>query len=79
MPQDNFGNSYTYKNSGTNGEGNHYCTRDFGPNVSNPNSYHYSNSDGSYYYSNPDGSTYHNNGKGESTYTPPASNPAPKK
>ncbi|KAJ6003991.1 hypothetical protein N7522_005636 [Penicillium canescens] len=64
MPEDNYGNSYTYNNSGQNSQGNHFCVRDFGPD--------YSNQDGSYYYSNPDGSTYHNDGQGNSTYTPPA-------
>ncbi|KAJ6100429.1 hypothetical protein N7499_000059 [Penicillium canescens] len=55
MPEDNYGNSYTYNNSGQNSQGNHFCVRDFGPD--------YSNQDGSYYYSNPDGSTYHNDGQ----------------
>ncbi|KAH8743774.1 hypothetical protein F5883DRAFT_655603 [Diaporthe sp. PMI_573] len=63
---------YSYKSSGSNSQGNHYCTRDYGSGASNPNSYHYSNSDGSYYYSNPNGSTYYNNGHGISTYTPPS-------
>ncbi|KAJ6036105.1 hypothetical protein N7540_000384 [Penicillium herquei] len=67
------GKEFTYKNSGTNSQGNHYCTRDYGPSAANRNSYHYSNTNGSYYYSNPDGSTYYNNGKGDSVYTPPAS------
>ncbi|KAL1794746.1 hypothetical protein ACET3X_006562 [Alternaria dauci] len=44
---------YTIISSGTNNQGNHYCRRDYGPGASNPNSYHYSNTDGSYYYSNP--------------------------
>ncbi len=34
-------------------KGNHWCTRDYGSG-SNPNPYHYSNTDGSYYYSNAD-------------------------
>ncbi|KND91287.1 hypothetical protein TOPH_04076 [Tolypocladium ophioglossoides CBS 100239] len=67
MPQD-----FTYKSSGTNREGNHYCSRDYGDNVANPNSYHYSNTDGSWYYSNPNGSTYFNNGRGGSVYTSPS-------
>ncbi|KAJ5761764.1 uncharacterized protein N7511_005146 [Penicillium nucicola] len=71
MPEDNYGNSYTYTNSGENSQGNHYCTRDFGPEAPNSNSYHYSNQDGSYYYSNPDGSTYYNDGEGGYTYTAP--------
>ncbi|KAF9876724.1 hypothetical protein CkaCkLH20_05570 [Colletotrichum karsti] len=63
---------FTYKSSGTNNDGNHYCARDYGSSASNQNSYHYSNTDGSYYYSNPNGSTYHNNGQGGSTYTSPS-------
>ncbi|QYS97088.1 hypothetical protein H0G86_004324 [Trichoderma simmonsii] len=34
---------YTYKSSGTNSQGNHYCARDYGSSASNSNSYHYSN------------------------------------
>ena len=49
-------NGYTYTSSGTNSQGNHYCSRDYGSSASNPNPYHYSNSNGSYYYSNPNGS-----------------------
>ncbi|CCF36991.1 hypothetical protein CH063_08422 [Colletotrichum higginsianum] len=75
------GQGYEYKSSGTNSQarllrnrratvpGNHYCARDYGSSASNPNSYHYSNTDGSYYYSNPNGSTYYNDGAGGSTYT----------
>ncbi|KAI0905493.1 hypothetical protein F4824DRAFT_497732 [Ustulina deusta] len=63
---------YSYKSSGTNSQGNHYCARDHGSSASNPNSYHYSNTDGSYYYSNPNGSTYYNNGQGSSNYTSPS-------
>ncbi|KAJ5358361.1 uncharacterized protein N7496_010774 [Penicillium cataractarum] len=74
MPTDNKGASYTYKNSGTNSQGNHYCSRDYGSDAVNQNSYHYSNQDGSYYYSNSDGSTYYNTGKGEAWYTPADSN-----
>ncbi|RFN47133.1 hypothetical protein FIE12Z_8658 [Fusarium flagelliforme] len=66
--------SYNVKSSGTNSQGNHYCSRDYGSSASNSNSYHYSNTDGSYYYSNPNGSTYHNNGQGSSTYTAPNGN-----
>ncbi|KAK7430214.1 hypothetical protein QQZ08_003189 [Neonectria magnoliae] len=68
--------NYSYKSSGTNSQGNHYCARDYGSGASNSNSYHYSNSpsDGSYYYSNPNGSTYHDNGHGGSTYTAPNGN-----
>ncbi|RPB19661.1 hypothetical protein L211DRAFT_842378 [Terfezia boudieri ATCC MYA-4762] len=71
MPSSKQG-SYEYKSSGTNSQGNHYCSRDYGPSAPNPNSYHYSNKDGSYYYSNPNGSTYHNDGKGAATYNPPS-------
>ncbi|KAH7005658.1 hypothetical protein EDB82DRAFT_552200 [Fusarium venenatum] len=66
--------NYDIKSSGTNSQGNHYRSRDYGSSVSNSNSYHYSNTDGSYYYSNPNGSTYHNNGQGGSTYTAPSGN-----
>ncbi|KAK0668259.1 hypothetical protein QBC41DRAFT_322263 [Cercophora samala] len=65
---------YTVNSHGTNSQGNHYCSRDYGSSASNSNSYHYSNTDGSYYYSNPNGSTYHNNGNGGSTYTSPSGN-----
>ncbi|OJZ88788.1 hypothetical protein ASPFODRAFT_44516 [Aspergillus luchuensis CBS 106.47] len=66
------GKDFSYKGSGTNSKGNHWCSRDYSGS-SNSNSYHYSNSsNGSYYYSNPDGSTYYNNGNGGSTYTPPS-------
>uniref|UniRef100_A0A0W0FN49 Uncharacterized protein n=1 Tax=Moniliophthora roreri TaxID=221103 RepID=A0A0W0FN49_MONRR len=34
---------YSYKGHGTNSQGNHYCSRDYGSSASNPNSYHYSN------------------------------------
>ncbi|KAL5495572.1 hypothetical protein ACEPAI_1035 [Sanghuangporus weigelae] len=60
---------YSYKSSGTNSQGNHYCARDYGSSTPNQNAYHYSNTNGSYYYSNPDGSTYYNDGNGGSTYT----------
>ncbi|KAJ5150847.1 uncharacterized protein N7482_010099 [Penicillium canariense] len=73
MPSDNKGSSYSYKSSGTNTEGNHYCARDYGSAAPNQNSYHYSNQDGSYYYSNSDGSKYYNSGKGEASYQPPSS------
>ncbi|KAI0427529.1 hypothetical protein F5Y09DRAFT_344636 [Xylaria sp. FL1042] len=63
---------YSYKSSGTNSQGNHYCARDYGSSAPNPNSYHYSNTNGSYYYSNPNGSSYYNNGQGGSTYTSPS-------
>ncbi|GAA5999555.1 uncharacterized protein JCM10292_004224 [Rhodotorula paludigena] len=29
MPTDNHGQSYSYSGSGTNDQGNHYCSRDF--------------------------------------------------
>ncbi|KAL0257380.1 hypothetical protein SLS55_008191 [Diplodia seriata] len=64
------GGDYSYKSSGTNSEGNHYCARDYGSSAPNQNSYHYSNANGSYYYSNPNGSTYYNDGKGSATYNP---------
>ncbi|KAJ1324592.1 hypothetical protein MN608_10660 [Microdochium nivale] len=72
----NYGGSrgFEYRGHGTNSQGNHYCSRDYGPNAPNQNPYHYSNRDGSWYYSNPDGSRYYNNGKGSSTYTTPRGN-----
>ncbi|KAF8124807.1 hypothetical protein EV363DRAFT_1353677 [Boletus edulis] len=60
---------FTYTGSGTNSQGNHYCSRDHG---SAGTGYHYSNTDGSYYYKNPDSSKYYNNGKGFSQYTSPS-------
>ncbi|GAA5987564.1 hypothetical protein JCM10908_002010 [Rhodotorula pacifica] len=69
--KDNYGQSYDVSSSGTNDQGNHYCSRDYG---NESNSYHYSNSDGSYYYSNSDGSTYHNDGNGGATYTSSSGN-----
>uniref|UniRef100_A0A093VBR8 Uncharacterized protein n=1 Tax=Talaromyces marneffei PM1 TaxID=1077442 RepID=A0A093VBR8_TALMA len=36
--------NYSYKSSGTNSQGNHYCSRDYGSGAANSNSYHYSNS-----------------------------------
>ncbi|POW09266.1 hypothetical protein PSHT_09213 [Puccinia striiformis] len=48
---------WSTRSRGTNAQGNRWDSRDYGPNTSNPNPYHYSNKDGSYYYSNPDGST----------------------
>ena len=52
-------------------QGNHWCSRDYGPAAANDNPYHYSNRDGSYYYSNPDGSRYYNDGKGEAWFKSP--------
>ncbi|CDR39487.1 RHTO0S04e05666g1_1 [Rhodotorula toruloides] len=72
MPKDNYGQSYDISSSGTNDQGNHYCSRYYSSDASNSNSYHYSNSDGSYYYSNSDGSTYYNSGDGYSNYTSPS-------
>jgi hypothetical protein len=42
-PSSSSGSSYQIESSGTNGEGDHYCSRDYGPDVPNQNSYHYSN------------------------------------
>ncbi|GAA5834598.1 hypothetical protein JCM3766R1_003610 [Sporobolomyces carnicolor] len=77
MPKDNFGNEYSVTSSGTNDQGNHYCSRDYGDSASNSNSYHSlldtrkkdSNNDGSYYYSNSDGSSYYNSGDGYASYS----------
>ncbi|KAI7964065.1 hypothetical protein MJO29_004492 [Puccinia striiformis f. sp. tritici] len=41
----NSGSGYSYRSSGTNSQGNHYCSRDYGSSAPNPNSYHYSNAD----------------------------------
>lgn len=38
--EDNYGNSYDISSSGTNSQGNHYCSRDYGSDASNSNSYH---------------------------------------
>ncbi|KAG9549095.1 hypothetical protein KCU97_g20260, partial [Aureobasidium melanogenum] len=37
------GSSYEITSSGTNSQGNHYCSRDYGSSAANDNSYHYSN------------------------------------
>ncbi|KAI0389313.1 hypothetical protein F5Y17DRAFT_133630 [Xylariaceae sp. FL0594] len=66
MPKD-----YTYRGHGVNKQGNHYCSRNYGPDAPNQNPYHYSNKDGSWYYKNPNGSSYHDNGAGRATYTTP--------
>ncbi|KAJ3170507.1 hypothetical protein HDU87_008742 [Geranomyces variabilis] len=63
--------NHSYKSSGENSQGNHYCSRDYGSGAANQNSYHYSNKDDSYYYSNPNGSTYHESSSGKATYTAP--------
>ncbi|KAG2413060.1 hypothetical protein HFD88_010619 [Aspergillus terreus] len=65
---------YYYTDSGTNSQGNHWCSRDYGTGsdsngAGRGDAYHYSNQNGSYYYSNSNGSTYYNNGKGEAWYT----------
>ncbi|KAF8071800.1 hypothetical protein FPV67DRAFT_1482762 [Lyophyllum atratum] len=58
---------YKYTGSGTNSQGNHYCSRQ-DSNTGN-SGYHYSNTNGSYYYQNTNGSTYYNDGAGSSRYT----------
>ncbi|XP_014550321.1 hypothetical protein COCVIDRAFT_75283, partial [Bipolaris victoriae FI3] len=35
------GGAYTTPSSGTNSQGNHYCSRDYGASAPNQNSYHY--------------------------------------
>ncbi|KAJ7582655.1 hypothetical protein C8J56DRAFT_955385 [Mycena floridula] len=60
---------YSYTGSGTNSQGNHYCSR---ATDSGNTGYHYSNSNGSYYYANTNGSTYYNSGSGYSQYTSPS-------
>ncbi|KAL4964868.1 uncharacterized protein BDV14DRAFT_173848 [Aspergillus stella-maris] len=42
MPEEK---GYSYNSSGTNSQGNHYCSRDYG---NGSNSYHYSNRSASY-------------------------------
>ncbi|CAE6417334.1 unnamed protein product [Rhizoctonia solani] len=32
---------YSYNSHGTNSQGNHYCSRDYGSSAPNQNSYHY--------------------------------------
>ncbi|KAG2114853.1 hypothetical protein DEU56DRAFT_985106 [Suillus clintonianus] len=61
---------FTITGHGTNKEGNHWCTRDYG---SSGTGHHYSNKDGSFYYKNPDGSQYFNNGSGKAALTTPNS------
>ena len=61
------------RDSGTNSQGNHYCTR--GDSTASGGAYHYSNTNGSYYYQNNNGSTYYNDGAGSAKYTAPADNP----
>ncbi|KAK5052149.1 hypothetical protein LTR84_002953 [Exophiala bonariae] len=34
---------YNVTSSGTNSQGNHYCSRDYGSSATNSNAYHYSN------------------------------------
>ncbi|KAK0509826.1 hypothetical protein JMJ35_008220 [Cladonia borealis] len=74
-PSGSSSNGYNVTSSGSNSQGNHYCSRDYTPSTggsqANSNTYHYSNTDGGYYYSNPNGSTYYNNGRGDATYTAP--------
>ncbi|KIK10209.1 hypothetical protein K443DRAFT_81210 [Laccaria amethystina LaAM-08-1] len=59
---------YSYTGSGTNDQGNHYCSRQADD---GGRGYHYSNTDGSYYYQNTNSSTYYNTGTGYAKYTPP--------
>ncbi|KAG2421828.1 hypothetical protein HFD88_005804 [Aspergillus terreus] len=70
------GRGYTHTGSGTNSQGNHWCSRD----TSRTRKFLSTDdrrvelrrsSNGSYYYSNSNGSTYYHNGKGDSVYTPP--------
>ncbi|KAG0701204.1 hypothetical protein DFH29DRAFT_927882 [Suillus ampliporus] len=58
----------TITGHGTNKQGNHWCTRDYG---SCGTGFHYSNTDDSYYYKNPDGSTVHVDKFGQKTLTTP--------
>ncbi|KIM40531.1 hypothetical protein M413DRAFT_445975 [Hebeloma cylindrosporum] len=70
MPGDSSNSKgYTYTGSGTNSQGNHYCSRE---GTNGGSGYHYSNTNGSYYYQNTNGSTYYNSGSGQSTYTSPS-------
>ncbi|KAF9466635.1 hypothetical protein BDZ94DRAFT_1187466, partial [Collybia nuda] len=60
---------YSYTGSGTNNQGNHYCSRQ--DDSTGSKGYHYSNTDGSYFYKNTNGSTYYKSGTGHAQYTPP--------
>ncbi|KAI1448851.1 hypothetical protein F5Y02DRAFT_414854 [Annulohypoxylon stygium] len=62
---------YSYKGSGTNSQGNHYCARDYGSSGSNSNTYHYSNNDGSYYYFNPNATQMHSVSYSEQSVSTP--------
>ncbi|RMZ43250.1 hypothetical protein CA14_007409 [Aspergillus flavus] len=70
------GKGYSYTGSGTNSQGNHYCSRDYGTGSDRTvlvvvmHTTTLTGHNGSYYYSNSNGSTYYNDGKGGSTYTP---------
>ncbi|KAM0755852.1 hypothetical protein T439DRAFT_320549 [Meredithblackwellia eburnea MCA 4105] len=41
MPKGNSDSSYNVTSSGTNSQGNHYCSRDYGSGAANSNSYHF--------------------------------------
>ncbi|KAF8905064.1 hypothetical protein CPB84DRAFT_1772319 [Gymnopilus junonius] len=69
MPDNSSSKGYTYTGSGTNSQGNHYCSRQGNDGGSG---YHYSNSNGSYYYQNTNGSKYYNDGNGSAKYTSPS-------
>ncbi|KAF8905063.1 hypothetical protein CPB84DRAFT_1676981 [Gymnopilus junonius] len=69
MPDNTSSQDFKYTGSGTNSQGNHWCSRQTD---SGDTGYHYSNKDDSYYYKNPDRSTYFENGKGDAKYTSPS-------
>ncbi|KAG1820946.1 uncharacterized protein BJ212DRAFT_1478042 [Suillus subaureus] len=60
---------YVVTGHGTNKEGNHWCTRDYG---SRGTGHHYSNQFRRLlYYENPNGSKYYENADGKATFTTP--------
>jgi hypothetical protein len=72
------GSSYEITSSGTNSEGNHYDSRDYGSGAANDNSYHYSNKYSIIIFEifgsnanvmiNSDGSYYYSNPDGSTYY-----------
>jgi len=74
--EDNYGQSYEISSSGNNDQGNHYCSRDYGGDSANSNSYHCQHIPASHFDSlsltsdfmrldsNSDGSYYYSNSDG---------------
>ncbi|CAE6440494.1 unnamed protein product [Rhizoctonia solani] len=70
---------YSYNSHGTNSQGNHYCSRDYGSSAPNQNSYHYRQVESpvspwlylanmQLFCSNSDGSYYYSNPNGSTYY-----------